>query len=209
MSILFVDNLVQIQLSEVNEMATANLFRFYGLVKVLLPREQAASSLGLITRLGGATFGDAFIDYEVEMALNMIKQSERSRQSALLILSELAKNSPGNFYRHVELVLEQIWVPLGDMRVSSEFRYPGHVPSPQRANHFAPQLEVKHAAAELVAVCLHILFARDTQISYPIAERLLNVTLDSLRATNSATLVAGMFVYKELLKRGGMVSCIL
>lgn len=122
-TILFVDNLVQIQLTEVNEMVTTNLYRFYGLVKALLPRDQAASSLGMIARLGGAAFGDAFIDYEVEMALNTIIQNERSRQSAILILTELAKNSPGNFYRHVELVLEQVWVPLRDMRVSSEFRH--------------------------------------------------------------------------------------
>jgi hypothetical protein len=72
------------------------------------------------------------------------------------------------------------------------------------ANHSFVQLEVKHAAAELVAVCLDILFARD--ISYPVVEKLLRETLDSLRATDSVTLVAGMFTYKELLKRGGMVS---
>jgi FKBP12-rapamycin complex-associated protein len=117
------DNIVQIQLSEANEMATANLYRFYGLVKGLLPRQQAASSLGMIARLGGAAFGDAFIDFEVEMALNTLIQNEKSRQSALMVLSSLARNSPGNFYKHVELVLEQIWAPLRDVRVSSEFRF--------------------------------------------------------------------------------------
>ncbi|QRW03218.1 phosphatidylinositol 3-kinase tor2 [Ceratobasidium sp. AG-Ba] len=181
-ALVAIDNVVQFLVSEANDTTTANLFRFYRLVQGLLPHQQAATSLGTIARLGGAAFGDAFIDYEVEMAVNTLIQNEKSRQSALIILTELAKNSPGNFYRHVELVLERIWVPLRDMR-----------------------LEVKHAGAELVAVCLDILFTRDTQISYPIAERLLRETLDSLRATDSVTLVAGMFTYKELLKRGGML----
>ncbi|KAH7327706.1 atypical PIKK FRAP protein kinase [Rhizoctonia solani] len=182
-ALVAIDNLVQIQLAEVGEMISANLYRFYTLVKNLLPRQQAANSLGMIIRHAGVTFGDALIDFEVEAALNTLNQNERNRQFALMILSELAKNSPGNFYKHVELVLHQIWVPLRD-----------------------PRFEVKHAAAALVAVCLDILFTRDPAISYPVAERLLTVTLDSLRAnTNPATLIAGIFVYKELLKRGGML----
>jgi FKBP12-rapamycin complex-associated protein len=113
-----IDNLVQIQLPEVNEIVSNNLYRFYTLVKNLLPRQQAAISLGIIIRHGGVTFGDALIDFEVEAALNMLNQNERNRQFALMVLSELAKNSPGNFYKHVELVLQQIWVPLRDPRVS-------------------------------------------------------------------------------------------
>ncbi|CAE6454773.1 unnamed protein product, partial [Rhizoctonia solani] len=182
-ALVAIDNLVQIQLPEVNEIVSNNLYRFYTLVKNLLPRQQAAISLGIIIRHGGVTFGDALIDFEVEAALNMLNQNERNRQFALMVLSELAKNSPGNFYKHVELVLQQIWVPLRD-----------------------PRFEVKHAAAALVAVCLDILFTRDPSIHYPVAQRLLTVTLDSLRAnTNPATLIAGIFVYKELLKRGGML----
>ncbi|CAE6464067.1 unnamed protein product [Rhizoctonia solani] len=182
-ALVAIDNLIQIQLAEVGEMISANLYRFYTLVKNLLPRQQAATSLGMIIRHAGVTFGDALIDFEVEAALNMLNQNERNRQFALMVLSELAKNSQGNFYKHVELVLHQIWVPLRD-----------------------PRFEVKHAAAELVAVCLDILFTRDPTVRYPVAERLLAVTLDSLRAnTNPATLIAGIFVYKELLKRGGML----
>ncbi|CAE6426128.1 unnamed protein product [Rhizoctonia solani] len=182
-ALVAIDNLIQIQLAEVGEMVSANLYRFYTLVKNLLPRQQAATSLGMIIRHAGVTFGDALIDFEVEAALNMLNQNERNRQFALMVLSELAKNSQGNFYKHVELVLHQIWVPLRD-----------------------PRLEVKHAAAALVAVCLDILFTRDPTVRYPVAERLLAVTLDSLRAnTNPATLIAGIFVYKELLKRGGML----
>ncbi|CCO29209.1 FKBP12-rapamycin complex-associated protein [Rhizoctonia solani AG-1 IB] len=117
-ALVAIDNLVQIQLPEVNEIVSNNLYRFYTLVKNLLPRQQAAISLGIIIRHGGVTFGDALIDFEVEAALNMLNQNERNRQFALMVLSELAKNSPGNFYKHVELVLQQIWVPLRDPRVS-------------------------------------------------------------------------------------------
>ncbi|ELU37806.1 phosphatidylinositol 3-kinase tor2 [Rhizoctonia solani AG-1 IA] len=116
-ALVAIDNLVQIQLAEVNEIVSNNLYRFYTLVKNLLPRQQAATSLGIIIRHGGVTFGDALIDFEVEAALNMLNQNERNRQFALMVLSELAKNSPGNFYKHVELVLHQIWVPLRDPRV--------------------------------------------------------------------------------------------
>lgn len=112
---------MQIQLAEVNEMIMTNLYRFYTLVKTLLPRPQAASSLGLIIRHAGVTFGDPLIDFEVEAALNTLNQIERNRQVALVVLTELAKNSPGNFYKHVELVLQQIWAPLRDARVSSLF----------------------------------------------------------------------------------------
>ena len=103
-----------------------NLFRFYNYVKALLPDHDinvmlaASKTLGNIAEIGGAAFGEHFMDFEVQSAIEMLqadKLQESSRCAGVLILKELARNSPSYFHSYVGLVFERILVPLRDSRL--------------------------------------------------------------------------------------------
>ena len=102
-----------------------NLFRFYNYVKSLLPSADinvmraASKTLGKIAEIGGAAFGEHFMDYEVQTAIEMLQadKQEPGRYAGVLILKELARNSPTYFHSHIGLVFEKILVPLRDTRI--------------------------------------------------------------------------------------------
>src|SRR5258705_10265635 len=79
-----------------------NLFRFYNYVKHLLPNHDvnlmlaASKTLGCIAKIGGSAFGERFMDYEVPAAIELMQpdKQESPRYAGVLILKELAKNSP-------------------------------------------------------------------------------------------------------------------
>src|SRR6266511_3857461 len=116
-----------------------NLFRFYNYVKHLLPNHDvslmlaASKTLGRIAEIGGSAFGERFMDYEVPAAIELMQpdKQESPRYAGVLILKELAKNSPNYFHSHIGLVFDNILGPLRDQRVI-----------------------VREGAAELLAACL-------------------------------------------------------
>lgn len=101
------------------------MFRFYNYVKTLLPNPDinvmlaASKTLGHIAAVGGSTFGDNWLDYEVQAAVTLLQaeKQEAGRYAGVLILKELAHNSPTFFHSHIGLVFEKILVPLRDSRV--------------------------------------------------------------------------------------------
>src|ERR1700722_10247245 len=119
-----IDHLLDIGGEETIE-SKRNLFRFYNYVKSLLPRHDvnvmlaASKTLGKIAQIGGTAFGDGFMDKEVPSAIDMLQgdKQESSRYASVLILKELAKNSPTYFHSHISLVFEKILVPLRDSRL--------------------------------------------------------------------------------------------
>lgn len=79
----------------------------------------ASKTLGRIAEMGGTAFADQ-IDVEVPRALEALQSDKpEGRHAAVLILRELARHSAAHFHPHVGLVLERIWVPLRDSRVST------------------------------------------------------------------------------------------
>jgi FKBP12-rapamycin complex-associated protein len=71
-------------------------------------------------RIAKITQGEGFFDFEVDRALEMMRggSQEIGRYAAVLILHQLSSNAPAVFMRCVVSVLDMIWTPLKDHRVS-------------------------------------------------------------------------------------------
>ena len=169
-----------------------NLFRFWNYVKHLLPHHDvnlmlaASKILGQIAVIGGAAFGERFMDLEVPAALEMMqpdKQEEARRYAGVLILKELARNSQTYFYSHIGVVFENILVPLRDQR-----------------------LIVREGAAELLAACLEIVTTRERQTRSPYLFKILQDAQMGLKQTQPEVIHGSLLTYRELLLHAGMVS---
>ena len=168
-----------------------NLFRFYHYVKSLLPNSDmnlmlaASKTLGKIAEIGGAAFGEHFMDYEVPAAINLLQsgKQEPGGYAGVLILKELARHSANYFHSHVGLVFDKILVPLRD-----------------------PRVIVREGAAELLAACLEIVAQRDRQHRNPYLIRILQDAQAGLRMNQPEIIHGSLITYRELLLHGGMVS---
>ena len=168
-----------------------NLFRFYHYVKSLLPNSDmnlmlaASKTLGKIAEIGGAGFGEHFMDFEVSSAIQMLQsgKQEPGGYAGVLILKELARHSANYFHPHVGLVFDKILIPLRD-----------------------PRVIVREGAAELLAACLEIVAQRDRQHRNPYLIRILQDAQAGLRMNQPETIHGSLITYRELLLHGGMVS---
>ncbi|KAF7356539.1 Serine/threonine-protein kinase TOR [Mycena venus] len=176
-----------------------NLFRFYNYVKHLLPDPDvnlmllasqtlgkivfaASKSINHVSSAGGA-FNESFMDHQVPAAINLIQpdKQESPRYAGVLILKELARNSPTYFYAHIGLVFDNILVPLRDQRVI-----------------------VREAAAELLAACLEIVARREVPNKSPYLDNVLRASQAGLRQSQPEIIHASLLAYRELLLHGGM-----
>ncbi|KZT10185.1 atypical/PIKK/FRAP protein kinase [Laetiporus sulphureus 93-53] len=170
--------------------ARRNLFRFYNYVKTLLPFSDinvmlaASKTLGQIAALGGSQFGDHWLDYEVQSAITLLqadRQQETGRYAGVLILKELARNTPTFFHAHIGLVFEKILVALRDTR-----------------------LIVRESAAELLAACLEIITQRERQAHSPALMKILQDAQLGLKMAQPEIIHGSLLTYRELLLHGGM-----
>lgn len=184
------DNLLDIEGEESIE-SKRNLFRFYNYVKHLLPNHdvnlmmEASKTLGQIAMIGGAAFGERFMDFEVPAAIELIQpdKAEQMRYAGVLILKELARNSPTYFYAHISLVLDNILVPIRDQRAI-----------------------VRESAAELLAACLEIVAQRERQTRSPYLFKILQDAQMGLKQSQPEVIHGSLLTYRELLLHAGMVS---
>ena len=145
----------------------------------------ASKTLGKIAEIGGAAFGEHFMDYEVPAAIQMLQsgKQEPGGYAGVLILKELARHSANYFHSHVGLVFDKILIPLRD-----------------------PRGIVREGAAELLAACLEIVAQRDRQHRNPHLIRILQDAQAGLRMNQPEIIHGSLFTYRELLLHGGMVS---
>jgi serine/threonine-protein kinase mTOR len=169
-----------------------NLFRFYNYVKSLLPNSDlnvmlaASKTLGQIAEIGGgAAFGEHFMDYEVSAAIGLLQgdKQEPGRYAGVLILKELARNSPGYFHSHIDLVFDKILMPIRD-----------------------PRVIVREGAAELLAACLEIIAQRERQGRSAHLSKILADAQAGLKMSQPEIIHGSLLTYRELLLHGGMVS---
>ena len=145
----------------------------------------ASKTLGKIAEIGGAAFGEHFMDFEVPAAINLLQsgKQEPGGYAGVLILKELARHSANYFHSHVGLVFDKILVPLRD-----------------------PRVIVREGAAELLAACLEIVAQRDRQQRNPHLIRILQDAQAGLRMNQPEIIHGSLITYRELLLHGGMVS---
>jgi serine/threonine-protein kinase mTOR len=145
----------------------------------------ASKTLGQIAEIGGAAFGERFMDYEVPAAIQFLEndKQESPRYAGVLILKELARNSPTYFHSHISLVFDKILVPLRD-----------------------PRVIVREGAAELLAACLEIVTQRERQFRSPYLSKILQDAQQGLKMTQPEVIHGSLLTYRELLLHGGSVS---
>lgn len=186
----FTDHLLGLESDETIE-AKRTLFRFYNYVKHLLPNHEvglmlaASKTLGQIAEIGGAAFGERFMDYEVQAAIDLIQpdKHESPRHAGVLILKELARNSPTYFHPHISVVFDNILIPLRD-----------------------PRVHIREGAAELLAACLEIITTRERQTRSPYLFKILQDAQQGLKHNSMDVVHGSLLTYRELLLHAGMVS---
>ena len=165
------------------------LYRFYNYVKQLLPNHDvnimlaASKTLGQIAAIGGADFGEGFMDLEVPAAVELLQGPEPPRYAGVLILKELARNSANYFHSHISLVFDKILIPLRDSRVM-----------------------VREGAAELLAACLEIVTSRERQTRTTYLMKILQDAQLGLKMVQPEVIHGSLLMYRELLLHGDSVS---
>lgn len=142
----------------------------------------AARALGHLAVPGGALTAE-LVESEVKSALEWL-QSERQesrRFAAVLVIRELAKNSPTLIYAFVPQVLDCIWVAVRDQRVL-----------------------IRETAAEAVGACFEIILTRDPGLRDLWHARMYDETLQGFKSSHLESLHGSMLILKELLQKGGM-----
>jgi FKBP12-rapamycin complex-associated protein len=82
--------------------------------------EKVAEALGHLARAGG-TLTAEFVEFEVRRALEWLRETARyepRRHASVLVLRELARNSPVLIYAHMEPFFRYIWVALRDTKIA-------------------------------------------------------------------------------------------
>ncbi|KKY24120.1 putative phosphatidylinositol 3-kinase tor2 [Phaeomoniella chlamydospora] len=142
----------------------------------------AAKSLGRLARPGGALTAE-LVEAEIQAALEWLSsdRQESRRLAAVLVIRELARNSPTLLYGFVPQIFELIWVALRD-----------------------PKPIIRETAAEAVSACFAIIVARDTQIRQQWFSRIYDEALAGLKSSNTDWIHGSLLILSELLSKGSM-----
>ena len=142
----------------------------------------AARALGHLAVPGGALTAQ-LVETEVRDALEWLQldRQENRRFASVLIIRELAKNSPTLFYSFVPQVSDCIWIALRD-----------------------PKVMIRETAAEAAGACFEIIAARDASMRKQWFDKIYEESQMNIKSTNADHVHGALLVVKELLLRGGM-----
>ncbi|KAF2178863.1 hypothetical protein K469DRAFT_731449 [Zopfia rhizophila CBS 207.26] len=142
----------------------------------------AARALGRLAKPGG-TLTAELVEAEVKGALEwlQLERSENRRFAAVLILRELAKNSPTLMYQWTAQIFEVIWVALRD-----------------------PKVLIRESAAEAISACFEIISPRDTQMRQQWFGRVYDEILKGFSINTNEAIHGSLLTMKELLDKSAM-----
>ncbi|XP_071482072.1 serine/threonine-protein kinase mTOR-like [Diadema antillarum] len=123
------------------------IFRFANYLRNLLPSndvvvmEMAAKAIGHLA-LAGGTFTPEYVDFEVKRALEWLggDRQEGRRHAAVLVLRELAENTPTFFFQQVQSFFDNIFNAIRD-----------------------PKQAIREAAVSALRACLELTAQRETK----------------------------------------------
>lgn len=142
----------------------------------------AARALGRLAIPGGALTAE-LVESEVRSALEWMQsdRQESRRFAAVLILRDLARNSPTLLYAFVPEIFDCIWAALRDSKVL-----------------------IRETAAEAIGACFEIISARDAQLRQHWFSRMYEEAQQGLKSGTLEYLHGSLLTMKELLLKGGM-----
>ncbi|KAF2738156.1 hypothetical protein EJ04DRAFT_574120 [Polyplosphaeria fusca] len=139
----------------------------------------AARAMGRLAKPGG-TLTAELVEAEVKGALEwlQLERSENRRFAAVLILRELAKNSPTLMYQWIAQIFEVIWVALRD-----------------------PKVLIRESAAEAISACFEIISARDPQMRLQWFTKVYEEILRGFALGTNEAIHGSLLTLKELLDK--------
>ncbi|EJD41220.1 atypical/PIKK/FRAP protein kinase [Auricularia subglabra TFB-10046 SS5] len=142
-----------------------------------------ARTAGKIADVGGATFGQQFIEFEVPQTIDLLTadKADPGRYAGVLLLKELARNSPNYFYNNIAAVFDKILIPLRD-----------------------PRLHVREGAADLLGSCLQIATLNRRQPTEPLLDKILQDAQAGLLSNYVEVIHGSLITLRELFEYAGM-----
>ncbi|KAI4644804.1 uncharacterized protein J4E78_009623 [Alternaria triticimaculans] len=142
----------------------------------------AAKALGRLAKPGG-TLTAELVEAEVKGALEwlQLERLENRRFAAVLILRELAKNSPTLMYQWIAQIFEVIWVALRD-----------------------PKVLIRESAAEAISACFEIISPRDSQMRQLWFGKVYDEILRGFTINTNEAIHGSLLTMKELLDKSAM-----
>ncbi|RMZ86883.1 hypothetical protein DV736_g5890, partial [Chaetothyriales sp. CBS 134916] len=144
----------------------------------------ASRAMGHLARPGGA-FTAELVEAEMTSAFEWLQpesKAESRRLAAVLLIRELAKNSPTLVYGFIPQIFELIWNALKD-----------------------PRDLIRDVAAEAVSACFGVMSARDQAFQATWFQKIYQRALDGLRNSNNVDDILGsILILKQLLQQGNM-----
>ncbi|KAF1814810.1 TOR1 phosphatidylinositol 3-kinase [Eremomyces bilateralis CBS 781.70] len=144
----------------------------------------AARALGRLAIPGG-TLTAELVEAEVKGALESLqserKEQELRRYSAVLVLKELARNSPTLIYSWIPQIFEVIWSALRDQK-----------------------LFIREKAAEMVRQCITIMSTRDAKTRDQWLNRVYEEALHGFGIATNEAVHGSLLTVRELFDKGAM-----
>ncbi|CAO3668466.1 unnamed protein product [Umbelopsis vinacea] len=162
-----------------------NADRFNNYLSSVLPYNDPSVMIPAARVLGRlatsqSTFTADLVDGQVERALEWL-QGDRSRLAAVLVLRELAINSPTLIYASVPRLLDLVWIAIRDSR----------------------QL-IRETAAECLSQCLEIIQQRESPLRLVWYHRIWDEITKGLKLNNADATHGSLLAMRELLLHAGM-----
>ncbi|CAG8608891.1 7808_t:CDS:10, partial [Acaulospora colombiana] len=166
-----------------------NLYRLLRYLKNVLPTPEmpvmnaAASTFGKILQVGGPSFTETVLDAEVLRAVDLmtVDKTEHGRYAGIIILIETATHASGQFYRHVNQILEKVVTPMRD-----------------------PRETVRKVAATLLSRCLSLVANHDKVPNPQIFVYILAEAQKGITNSSSDVIQGSLLIYRELLMSTNM-----
>ncbi|KAL6718509.1 phosphatidylinositol kinase-related protein kinase tor1 [Lecanora helva] len=142
----------------------------------------AARALGHLAIPGGALTAE-LVEAEIQSALEWLQtdRQETRRFAAVLVIRELARNSPTLLYAFVPQIFDCILVALRD-----------------------PKVLIRETAAEAAGACFEIIAARDAHLRQQWFDRIYDDAIQGFKSQSADTVHGSLLTVKELLLKGGM-----
>ncbi|CCJ30549.1 unnamed protein product [Pneumocystis jirovecii] len=166
---------------------TVKITRFANYLRIVLQGNDtqtmvlASKALGRLAVPGG-TLTSEFVDFEAKRAIEWLQgdRYENRRLAAVLVLRELALNSPTLIYSYISQIFDLIWVALRDSKVI-----------------------IRNSAADTLSACLEIIYQRESQLCIQWYVKILEEAQHGLKTNNSDCIHGSLLAYKELLVKSG------
>lgn len=146
--------------------------------------DHASRALGHLARPGGAYTAE-LVEAEMTSAFEWLQpdsKQESRKLAAVLLIRELARNSPTLVYGFIPQIFELIWHAIRD-----------------------PKEQIRRTAAESVSACFGVMAARDAQFQAQWFQKIYTKALEGLRSqTNIDEVHGSLLILKELLQQGNM-----